>query len=169
MTDHDQDRKQLREIQAIFEDAVLNNTIGNIKTHIHPDFSFVSFSDSLFTNFEAFETQWKKTRAEMVGSGSFTTALNPLPADFHGDIAVTQGNSDNVLVNPKGKTFNYTSNWTVVFKRDGDNWKVLRAHNSLNPFDNPMLIDGVKSKVVQASIAAGLTGAIASFLVTKLL
>lgn len=169
MTDHEQDRQQLREIQAIFEDAVLNNTIVNIKNHIHPDFSFVSFSDSLFTNFDAFETQWKKTRAEMVGSGSFSTALNPEPADFHGDIAVTLGNSSNELVNPKGKKFNYTSNWTVIFKRDGDDWKVLRAHNSLNPFSNPMLIDGVKSKIIRISSVTAVVGAIFGFVVTKLL
>ncbi len=169
MTDHEQDRKQLRGIQAIFEDAVLNNTIGKLKGHIHPNFSFVSFSDTLFTNFKDFETQWGKTRAEMVGSGSFSTELNPEPAEFHGDIAVTYGNSSNQLVNPQGKSFSYTSNWTVIFKREGDQWKVLRAHNSLNPFSNPMLVDGVKTKVLQTGLVALGVGAMACWAILKLL
>lgn len=169
MTDREQDRKQLRAIQAVFEDAVLNNTIGKLQAHIHPDFSFVSFSDSLFTNFDAFTTQWEKTRAEMVGSGSFSTSLNPEPAWFNDDIAVTFGNSNNKLVNPKGKAFDYSSNWTVIFKREGDAWKVLRAHNSLNPFGNPMLVDAVKGKMIKAGLIAFGIGALVCWTLTKLL
>ena len=158
MDEFEQDRKQLRGIQEVFENAVKKNEIENIKSHIDDEFSFVSFTDSAFDDFDSFQAQWKKTRTEMVGQGSFSSSLNPEPALFYGDIAVCKGNSDNHLVNAKGKSFTYTSNWTVVFRRHENGWKVLRAHNSLNPFDNPMLVDGVKSKVSKLAALAFVTG-----------
>ncbi len=165
---HESSREQLRALQAIFENAVKNNTIEDMREHIDDDFSFVSFTDKSFDNFDAFAKQWKISRDEMIGSGSFTTQLNPEPAHFEGDIAICKGNASNQMLDKKGKAFEYSSNWTVIFKQSEGVWKVLRAHNSLDPFKNPMLVSGVKKYVFKMSAIAFGIGIVSAFMFLKL-
>ncbi len=169
MTTHEEEREQLRGLQALFEKAVTDNNISCLKEHCDADFSYVSFSDINFSSFDEFETQWKKTREKMVGNGKFSTKLNPEPALFIDNIAVCHGNSNNELTNSKGEQFNFTSNWTVVFKQDGDSWKILRAHNSLNPFSNPMLKKAVKDTGIKLSLGMFILGGALGSLITFLL
>ena len=153
------EREKLNELKALFEKAVENNSIEDMRAHTHPDFSFVSFTDKTFQDFDSFKKQWNITRKEMVGSGSFSTSLDPQPTLFFDDIAIASGSADNKLVNNKGQAFNFHNNWTTIFKRDNNGeWKVLRAHNSLDPFGNPMLVQGVKDKVFKLSILSFLIG-----------
>jgi len=166
MDDHDEDREKLRLIQTVFEGAVKNNTIDDLKPYADPEFSFVSFTDRSFSNFDTFSKQWSRTRDEMVGAGSFSTKLDPVPSLFVGDVAVCSGNSLNNMVNNKGVAYEFTSHWTVVFKRRAGEWKILRAHNSLNPFSNPMLKHAVKNTILKTSLLAFiLGGAICSLLI----
>jgi len=169
METHTEEREKLREIQAIFEKAVTNNSINDLKPHCDPDFSYVSFSDRSFSDFDSFSTQWSATRQEMIGSGSFSTKLDPQPALFVDDIAVCYGNSTNNMLDKKGCSFDFTSNWSVIFKRTGGEWKVLRAHNSLNPFSNPMLQHAVKNTIIKYSVIAFTAGAVLCSLLTYLL
>lgn len=161
-------RQQLRELQSIFEQAVKNNSIEDMREHVDVDFSFVSFTDKSFDNFDTFAKQWKISRNEMIGSGSFVSQLNPEPAVFEGDIAICKGNASNTMVDKRDKTFEYSSNWTVVFKQTDGVWKVLRAHNSLDPFSNPMLRSGVKKHVFKMSLIAFGIGIFSALLFMKL-
>ncbi len=158
--EHKTDREKLRILKGIFEDAVENNSIEDMRPFVHPDFSFVSFTDRSFSDFDAFKKQWEITRKNMVGTGNFSTSLNPEPTLFIDNIAVSYGNADNKLVDKKGNHFEFQNHWTVIFRRVDDEWKVLRAHNSLNPFSNPMLASGVKNKVIKYSLLSFLGGAI---------
>jgi len=169
MDREEQDRESLRAIQQVFQKAVANNTIGDMREHIDADFSFVSFTDKSFENFDDFEKQWNITRAEMIGNGKFSTELNPEPTVFIGDIAVCKGNASNHMVDKQGKSFEYSANWTVVFKQVEGVWKVLRAHNSLDPFANPMLKNRVKSLIIKFCAVAFILGGIACSLATYLL
>ena len=163
---HESSRVALRALQQVFQKAVENNTIEDMREHIADDFSFVSFTDKSFDSFDNFEKQWKVTRAEMIGDGRFTSELNPEPALFEGDIAICKGNASNQMVDAKGNTFAYSSNWTVIFKQTAGVWKVLRAHNSLDPFANPMLLSHVKKTVLKYSAVAFIIGGIACSLLT---
>ena len=169
MDDHNEDREKLRSIQAIFEDAVKNNTIDDLKPYADPEFSFVSFTDRSFSDFDTFSKQWSSTRKEMVGSGSFITHLEPDPSLFVDDIAVCSGNSQNSMVNNKGVAYEFTSHWTVVFKCRKGEWKILRAHNSLNPFSNPMLKHAVKTRILKTSLLAFILGGAICFLLIHLI
>lgn len=164
MDQHAESREELRAIQQIFQQAIENNTIGDMREHVHDDFSFVSFTDKSFENFDAFEEQWKITREGMIGSGSFSSELNPETSLFYGDIAICKGDARNKMVDKKGQRFEYSSHWTVVFKRSDDAWKVLRAHNSLDPFGNPILVKHVKKEVLKYSVGAFVLGALATYL-----
>jgi len=161
---HAESRELLRAIQHTFQEAVKNNTMEDMRPYIDKDFSFVSFTDKSFENFDAFLKQWDITRKKMVGNGSFTTEMNPETTLFEDNLAVCKGNAVNKMVDKKGKSFEFSSNWTVVCKHVQGEWKILRAHNSLDPFENPMLVSGVKSHLVKAGIVGLLLGLILMFL-----
>ncbi|NQZ02077.1 MAG: nuclear transport factor 2 family protein [Bdellovibrionales bacterium] len=146
------EREQLRGLQQKFEQAVLNNEMDPLKEITHDDFSYVSFMDRSFMSFDSFATRWKQTHKEMIDTGKFEVHLNPEPTFFYDDIAVAHGNSSNKLVDKKGRSFDFTSHWTVIFKKVDDSWKVIRAHNSTNPFANPMLQYVVKMKLIITGI-----------------
>ena len=166
---HAEDREALRAIQQVFQKAVENNTIGDVREHAHEDFSYVSFTDKSFESFDAFEKQWKISRAEMIGNGSFISELNPETSLFFDDIAVCMGNASSQMVDKDGQYFEYNSNWTVVFKRSDGVWKALRAHNSLDPFANPMMMSRVKKMILKYSAMAFLVGGVACALATYFL
>ena len=167
--EYEREREKLRMIKGIFETAVETNNIEAVRPFTHPDFSFVSFTDKSFDNFDSFKQQWAATRESMVGKGSFTTRLNPDPTIFINDVAVASGQAENTLINSKGERYDFTNHWSVIFKREAEDWKVLRAHNSLDPFGNPMLIKGVKQKIIKFSILSFLGGAILCSLLSYLL
>ena len=168
MENREQDREQLRSIQAIFEEALKNNSIEDIRPYTHKDFSFVSFTDRSFKDFDSFAKQWGLTRQEMLGQkGTFSSQLNPEPSFFYDDIAICHGCASSQMKDKKGKDFKYTSNRTVVCKKEQGAWKVVRAHNSLNPFSNPMLVSGVKSRIIGAVLVALILGIILGAIVCK--
>jgi len=166
---HANSRELLRAIQHRFEQAVQNNTIEDMREHVDSAFSIVSFTDSSFDNFDDFVRQWEITRTKMIGNGSFSTDMRPETTLFEDNIAICKGNAINKMVDKKGKSFEFTSNWSVVCKFDGQAWKILRAHNSLDPFENPMLVSGVKGHMVKAAAVAFLLGGIAAFVLAKML
>jgi len=162
---YETEREKLRELQLVFEKAVEENNIEDIRPFTHPDFSFVSFTDKEFKDFDAFKQQWGITRKQMLGSGRFSTQLNPQPTLFLDDVAIASGNAKNSMVDSKGQHYEFTNHWTVIFKRSNDEWKVLRAHNSLDPFANPMLIHGVKRKLLNLGLFAFIGGALVSSII----
>lgn len=170
MENREQDREKLRAIQAVFEQAIINNSIEDIRPYTHKDFSFVSFTDRSFKDFDSFVKQWGVTRREMLGQkGKFSSQLNPEPSFFYDDIAVCHGCASNQMTDKNGKDFTYTSNWTVVCKKEQDEWKVLRAHNSLNPFSNPMLVAGIKSRILGTAVIALILGVVLGVTICKLI
>jgi ketosteroid isomerase-like protein len=165
------DHQALRELKAVFEKAASENNLDLLKPYISENFSAVTYTDREFTDFEAFKARWQKTRDEIVGDGSYKVTLLPERSEIYGDFAITRGDSDNVLVNGAGKEFRFTSHWTAVCRKMDGQWKIVRAHSSLDPFGNPMLVDGVRTKIWQtagiAAVAGLLVGGVASYLVTR--
>jgi len=161
-SNNERDREALLQLQALFEKAVENNSIEDVRAFTHADFSFVSFTDKSFNDFDSFKQQWDITRKQMVGSGRFATQLNPEPTFFMGDIAVARGNASNTMVDNKDIQYDFCSHWTVIFIRDKEEWKVLRVHNSLDPFANPMLVHGVKRKMMTFGLVSFAVGIILS-------
>lgn len=156
--DDEADHAALRKLKAVFEEAASNNDLELLRPHVAETFSAVTFTNREFTDFDAFNERWQKTRDEIVGNGSYKVTLKPVRSEIDGDLAIARGDSDNVLVNSAGKQFHFTSNWTAVCRKVDGEWKIVRAHSSIDPFGNPMLIDGVRTKVIQISGAAVLGG-----------
>jgi ketosteroid isomerase-like protein len=150
------DHEALRGMRRAFEEAAAKNNMDLMKPYLATNFSIVTFTDREFSAFESFKAQWGKTRNAMLGErGSYRVDLDPEYSVLMGDVALCRGNAKNELVDGKGHRFEFTSHWSVVCRKIDGEWKIVRGHNSLNPFDNPMLKQGVKSLLVKA-VAAGL-------------
>jgi len=153
------DHDALRNIRRIAENAINRNDLDTIRPYLAPEFSIVTFTDREFTDFDAFKTQWAKTRRKMLGeSGSFKVDLDPELSSLKGDIALCRGNAKNTLVDDSGKVFEFTSHWTATCQKVGGRWLIVRAHNSLDPFHNPMLEHAVRSLLLKSAGAAALIG-----------
>ena len=57
-----------------------------------------------------------------------------------------------------GNEYRFTSHWTAVLRKVDGQWKIVRAHSSLDPFGNPMVVGEAKRKVMQIGIAAAAGG-----------
>ena len=153
------DHDALRNIRRIAENAINRNDLDTIRPYLAPEFSIVTFTDREFTDFDSFETQWAKTRSKMLGErGSFKVDLDPELSVIKGDIALCRGNAKNTLVDDSGKVFEFTSHWTATCQKVGGKWLIERAHNSLEPFHNPILEHAVRGLLVKSAGATGLIG-----------
>jgi ketosteroid isomerase-like protein len=151
------DHDALRKIRRIAEDAINRNDLDTFRPYLAPEFSIVTFTDREFTDFDAFKAQWGKTRRKMLGErGSFKVDLDPELSLIKGDIALCRGNAKNTLVDDSGKVFEFTSHWTATCQKVGDKWLVARAHNSLDPFHNPILEHAVRGLLLKSVGAATL-------------
>ena len=59
-----------------------------------------------------------------------TQMYNPR-VQVYGDIAILTYNSSS-MVNMGGRVMNYTGKMTTVYRRQGDTWRVVHAHESVN-------------------------------------
>ena len=152
--DAEADHDALRKIRAVAEEAINNNELELLLPYLADDFSIVTYTDREFTDFDTFKTRWEKTREELLQGGSYATDLQPQRSRILGDIAVARGNSANVLITGAGKRYEFPANWTAVLHKVDGEWKIVRAHSSLSPFDNPMLHDTVRGILLKAGGAA---------------
>src|SRR5262245_25805552 len=162
------DHAALRQFKALFEKAVNENQLELMRPHLDQPFSVVTYTDREFSDFDAFKARWQQTRQELLAGGRYTLTLEPDRSQIFGDIAIAHGNSDNLLVTGAGEEHRFSSHWTVVFRKVDGQWKITRAHNSLNPFDNPMLRAGVRKIVIRFAIGAFVLGAILGWLIRAL-
>jgi ketosteroid isomerase-like protein len=156
------DHDALRNLRVVFQDAVARNDMERLRPYLATNFSIVTFTDREFTDFDAFKAQWRKTRDAMLGeSGSYSVDLDPEYSVLMGNIALCRGNAHNALTDDKGREFKFDAHWSVVCQKQDGQWKIVRGHNSLNPFHNPMLLHGVKSAVIKTATVAFLIGLVA--------
>lgn len=162
--DREADHQGLRELKAVAEEAINTNNLELLRPHLDEPFSIVTYTDSEFSDFDAFQAQWQKTRDELLEGGSYTTKLLPERSQLFGDIAVCRGNSENVLVTGDGSRYEFESRWTAICRQVDGEWKIVRAHSSLNPFTNPLMKDRVKWMLIQWGCGALLVGLLVGFL-----
>ena len=156
--DDEAEHQKLRELRAVAEEAINNNQLELLKPYLADEFSIVTYTDREFSDLDKFKSRWQQTRDELLAGGSYKTELLPELSLILGDVAIARGNSANVLMTGGGKEFRFPSNWTAVLQKVDGQWKIVRAHSSLSPFDNPMVRDGVKSLIIKMGLAALFVG-----------
>ena len=73
--DQEADHEALREIRRVFEKAVAENDMEQIRPYLAKGFSIVTFTDREFHDFDTFLQRWEQTRAEMLHGGTYTVDL----------------------------------------------------------------------------------------------
>ncbi|MEX2121316.1 MAG: nuclear transport factor 2 family protein [Pirellulales bacterium] len=166
--DNEADHQALRELKAVFEKAASENNLDLLRPRLHESFTAVTYTDREFTDFEAFKTRWQATRDAIVGDGSYKVVLRPERSLIQGDIAIARGDSNNLLVTGAGNEYHFTSHWTAICQKSDGQWKLLRAHSSLDPFGNPMVVADVRRKLIQVGLAAAVGGLVVGWLATRI-
>ncbi len=165
------DHDALRQLKAVFEEAVNQNQLDLLKPYMHDAFSIVTYTDRKFTDFEVFKTAWQERRDELLTGGSYTVELIPDRSLLYGDIAITLGTSENVLVTGDGDEYRFPANWTAVCRKVDGAWRIVRSHSSMDPFGNPMILAQFRKTVIRfviGGLAAGLVlGWIATTLISR--
>lgn len=162
------DHEALRDLKRIFEEAVNQNQLDLLKPHLSEDFSAVTYTNREFTDFEAFKVQWQKTRETLLRGGTYRVKLLPERSQLMGEFAIAKGNSENVLVTGGGNEYHFASYWTALCRKENDNWRILRAHSTLDPFGNPMLKAAVRRSTIKFVIGSLLVGFMIGWLVKML-
>ncbi|MEM7455472.1 MAG: hypothetical protein AAF456_14060 [Planctomycetota bacterium] len=166
--EHEADREQLLELKAVVEEAMSNDDrIHILREHVADDFSVVTFTSREFNDFDVFVEEWNKSREKFLNGGTFTVNIVPEPAVFDGDIAICFGNSDNVMVTGSGGEFKFESPWSATCRKVDGQWKLVRAHSSIDPFDNPVLNANIKKYLWIVGVACVVAGLLIGRMLTR--
>lgn len=111
---------------------------------------------------------YDEIKSKIGNGGSYTVKLLPDDTDFHGDVAIAHGASDETVVLGSGKRITYQSRWTAVLEKTNGKWMALRLHVSIDPIENPFVAMkmGV-GKWLHLGIG-GLAGLAVAFVLVKL-
>ena len=126
----------LRQIKATYENAIRTGDLAPLKALFAPETTAVMILGQEVKSFAELEQHWKYVRDLIGPGGSYTTTLKPERSLIYGDLAVSRGESDEVVKTGSGHEFAFTSRWTAVSRRTGGEWKVIRLHGSMEPVTN---------------------------------
>ena len=162
------DKIQLRNIKSVYEQAVKENNLALLRPYLAEGFSIVMYTDREFADFDEFTTQWNISREKYLKGGSYAVEVIPDDTRFMGDFAVATGNSKNHLVTGDGTKFDFDAKWTAVCKKVDGQWKLLRLHNSTNPFYNPIANHAASTMVFQVGGSAIIIGIVIGMVVGRM-
>ena len=157
--ENEAEHEKLRAMKVVFEEAVNKNQMNLLKPYLHKDFSVVTLTKREFNDFDTFYNKWQETREEMLKGGSYSVTLNPDRSQIFGDVAVAKGTSDNLMITGKGTEYRFVENWTAVCLKVDDNWKIVRIHSSIDPFNNPIIVTEFKKMMTKITVIAHLIAA----------
>jgi ketosteroid isomerase-like protein len=136
---HAADRDALRALGSRYEQAINRFDLGSLADSVLPEASAVFMTNDELNGLPAMQQFIEGVRKE-IGEGSvYEVKLRPGSTEFHGDVAIAHGESDESVTFPNGKHIFYVTRWTAVLKKVDGTWKALRLHVSLDPIDNPII------------------------------
>jgi ketosteroid isomerase-like protein len=156
------DHQNLREMKALYESAISQNQLEKLVPLLDENFSFVTFTDSVFDlkkeSFDKFKSDWDRTRNSMLEGGSYQVKLDPERSLVYGDFALAKGIAYHKITKGSGKSFEFPGQWTVFLRKTGEGWKIVRAHSSVSSFNNTLLQDYVKGQLLKTGLISALGG-----------
>lgn len=160
---HDADKDALRALGQRYENAINSGNLRNLAEVVEPNASAVFMTGDEVQGIEAMQHFFDGVK-KMLGEGSsYTVKLVPDNTEFMGDTAIAKGTCEETANFSSGRQYHYTTRWTAVLRKSGDQWKAVRLHVSLNPFDNPIVAVKMAIRTWIASgvgVIVGLAGAL---------
>jgi ketosteroid isomerase-like protein len=143
---------ELRTINSLYESAINSGDLTQLAPLFTPATSGVVVNNQEFKTLAELQDIYVKFHAAFPDT-TYHIKMVPDRSQIFGDIAVAHGKCEESVVMPRG-TFNYTSTWTAVLKRDNGAWTLVRSQVTMDPFDSPI----VKFMVRKAQVTYGLIG-----------
>jgi ketosteroid isomerase-like protein len=166
VADEDADHAALKELVTAYEQAIATGDPNSLKPHLADDFTGVMVTGEEVTNLNALDAYWQKIQGYLGKGGKYTVeVVVPQPAVIVGDLAYATGTTKDLAVTSDGKEYPFEGFWTAVCRRDGDQWKIVRIHGSMDALTNVFAITSLQ----RASTYSGVIGGIAGFFVGALL
>jgi hypothetical protein len=135
---------KIRNIKAIYEDAVNTNQLEKLKPYIAKNFHGVMVNGREARSYDDLVKIVADLRALIGAGGSYHVKVNYEPGTMFGDLAVANGAAEEAIVTGSGKRFEPTSTWLVnLIKEDGE-WKLYRVQATMDPVNNVFVRDTVK-------------------------
>jgi len=135
---------KIRNIKAIYEDAVNSNQLERLQPYIAKNFHGVMVNGREARSYDDLVKIVADLRALIGAGGSYHVKISYEPGTMFGNMAVANGAAEESIVTGSGKRFEPTSTWLVnLIKEDGD-WKLYRVRATMDPVNNVFVRDTVK-------------------------
>ena len=152
------EHQALRDLRAVYEQAIRENRVELLQPHLHPEFSGVMVTGRQVTSFDEVRQYWQDIRGLIGEGGRYTTTVKPEWSTIVGDVALARGTSDDVVVTGDGDEFRFQSFWTAVLQKHEGRWKIRRMQGTMDPIGNPFVREFAQRAVTRAALGAGLLG-----------
>jgi ketosteroid isomerase-like protein len=154
--DDESDRAALRMIRTNYMEAANSGDPSKIAPYLSKEVTGVMVTGEEVKGFDGLVAYWKKIQDLIGPGGSYHVTVNVDKTDLYGDIAVSHGNTDDVVRLGTGKELRFNSLWTAVCHKEGGVWKVVRMEAAMNPVDNVF----VSLRMLKTRLTAGAVGLI---------
>jgi ketosteroid isomerase-like protein len=141
-------------IRTNYMEAVNSGDPSKIAPFLSKDVTGVMVTGQEVNGFDGLVTYWKKIQDLIGPGGSYHVSVNVDKTDLFGDIAVSHGNTDDVVRLGSGKELQFHSFWTAVCHKEDGAWKVLRMEAAMDPVDNVF----ISLKMQKSRLIAGAAG-----------
>jgi len=137
--DRDADKTALRALAKTYETAINSGDLSSLAGSLLPEASAVFLTGDECRGLPAMQAFYDNIKSQLGPGSRYSVKLHPDTTDFHGDIVIGHGTSDEHVVLGSGKELSYQAKWTAVLKKSGDRWLASRLHISLDPINNPIV------------------------------
>ncbi len=155
---NEEDKQALRNLRSTYEQAVAKRDLTALKPHLAADFSAVMITADEVKGYEGIVEYWKKVEDFLGKDGTYQVTIDPDDTLFEGNIAIAKGRANEHVVR-SGKTIDFTSQWTVIARKENAAWKIVRIQASIDPVRNPIItaLQGYKQWFIAiATLVCGL-------------
>jgi ketosteroid isomerase-like protein len=160
--DEEADHAALVELTKVYESAIQKADPNVLEPYLAEDFTGVMVTGEEVATLESLNAYWKKIQGYLGQGGTYAVKVNVSePAKIVGDLAYARGTTDDVAVTSDGKEYRFQGFWTAVCRREGDDWRIVRIHGSMDAITNTF----VATALQKASTYAGVVGGVLGFLV----
>jgi ketosteroid isomerase-like protein len=167
-TDREADKQELRALAAKYEAAINQGSFSELQDSAAPEVSAVFMTGVEVKGIKEMQKYYEEIKTKIGSGGSYTIKLLPDDTDFHGNVAVAHGASDETVILGNGKRITYQSHWTAVLEKVNGKWIALRLHVSIDPIDNPFVTMKMGMMKWMNLGIGGLAGLVIAWLIMKL-
>jgi ketosteroid isomerase-like protein len=134
--DEQADHEALRKIKAVYEESLKSDDLSKLFPHLGGNMTAVTPTGEEVKGAQQLQAYFKSIWDLIGKGGTYQVKVNVTNTDLYGDIAVSYGTTDEFVKTAEGREYKFPMLWTAVARREGDGWKAIRMHGSMNPLTN---------------------------------